>query len=86
MGCESISRISIIRKEPEWIRLDWKYQSFDSSLRASLGCWQSWMWVKRTSGINEASLKKGVYGSFRQWGVPYFGVLMIRILLFRVLY
>ena len=26
------------------------------------------------------------YGSFRKLGVPYFGVLMIRILLFRVLY
>ena len=29
---------------------------------------------------------KALYGSFRQWGVPYFGVLIIRILLFRVLY
>ena len=26
------------------------------------------------------------YGSFRKFGVPYFGVLIIRILLFRVLY
>ena len=26
------------------------------------------------------------YGSFRKLGVPYFGVLIIRILLFRVLY
>ena len=26
------------------------------------------------------------YGSFRKFGVPYFGVLKIRILLFRVLY
>ena len=26
------------------------------------------------------------YGSFRQLGVPYLGVLIIRILLFRVLY
>ena len=27
-----------------------------------------------------------IYGSFRKLGVPYFGVLIIRILLFRVLY
>ena len=26
------------------------------------------------------------YGSFRKFGLPYFGVLIIRILLFRVLY
>ena len=29
---------------------------------------------------------KGPHGSFRNLGVPYFGVLIIRILLFRVLY
>ena len=28
----------------------------------------------------------GSYGSFRKFGLPYFGVLIIRILLFRVLY
>ena len=28
----------------------------------------------------------GVHGSFRKLGVPYFGVLIIRILVFRVLY
>ena len=28
----------------------------------------------------------GLGGSFRKLGVPYFGVLIIRILLFRVLY
>ena len=28
----------------------------------------------------------GLYGSFRKLRVPYFGVLVIRILLFRVLY
>ena len=27
-----------------------------------------------------------LYGSFRRLGVPYFGVLIVRILLFRVLY
>ena len=27
-----------------------------------------------------------IYGSFRKLGVPYFGVLIIRILLFRVLH
>ena len=26
------------------------------------------------------------YGGFRKWGVPYFGVLIVRILLFRVLH
>ena len=31
-------------------------------------------------------LKSLRYGSFRNVGVPYFGVLIIRILLFRVLY
>ena len=36
-----------------------------------------------------ASYPKGpmqLYGSFRKFGVPYFGVLIIRILLFRVVY
>ena len=32
------------------------------------------------------SLKVSGCGSFRKFGVPYFGVLMIRILLVRVLY
>ena len=29
---------------------------------------------------------RSLCGSFRKWGVPYFGVLIMRILLFRVLY
>ena len=32
------------------------------------------------------SLFKCLYGSFRKLGVPYLGVLIVRILLFRVLY
>ena len=35
----------------------------------------------KTPKVNPTS-----YGSFRKLGVPYFGVLTIRILLFRVLY
>ena len=33
-----------------------------------------------------SSQKVSFYGGFRKFGVPYFGVLIIRILLYRVLY
>ena len=33
-----------------------------------------------------ASLQGGLYRSFRKLGIPYFGVLIVRILVFRVLY
>ena len=35
---------------------------------------------------DEMYFPKGPCGSFRTQGVPYFGVLIVRILLFRVLY
>ena len=50
------------------------------------------------AGLDKAEAKKATapwtlshcysstYGSFRKLGVPYFGVLIIRILLFRVLH
>ena len=43
--------------------------------------------VRANTGLrSEDCLGLGEYGSFRQWGVLYFGVLIVRILLFRVLY
>ena len=41
--------------------------------------------VLTTSG-RDLSVYIQLYGSFRKLGVPYFGVLIIRIPLFRVLY
>ena len=38
------------------------------------------------SNHNKALGNLVLYGSFRKLGVPHFGVLIIRILLFRVLY
>ena len=49
-------------------------------------------WVFRLSAAEQNTehacryLGVSVYGSFRKLGVPYFGVIIIRILLCRVLY
>ena len=39
-----------------------------------------------SSKTTPQTLKLVIYGSFRKVGVSFFGVLIIRILLFRVLY
>ena len=43
-------------------------------------------WLRQYRGRGSASAKCSTRGSFRKFGVPYFGVLIIRFLLFRVLY
>ena len=40
----------------------------------------------RSEDLEFGGLGLGVHGSFRKLGVSYFGVLIIRILLFRVLF
>ena len=42
--------------------------------------------ARRHQSGQAAPIPSARLGSFRKLGVPYFGVLMIRILLFRVLY
>ena len=49
--------------------------------RESVRLQDAWRWAGLT-----ALLVRTLHGSFRKLGVPYFGVLMIRILLFVVLY
>ena len=49
------------------------------AVRFNLGPWEP---DQETSGLYWGS----TYGSFRQLGIPYFGVLIMRILLLRVLY
>ena len=48
------------------------------------GVWVSFWGRSLGAGLTVPSGSK--FGSFRKLGVPYFGVLIIRILLFRVLY
>ena len=43
-------------------------------------------WAFGVYGLEFRVEWKGLSGSFRKLGVPYLGVLIIRILLFRVLY
>ena len=47
-----------------------------------------WHWPALILSLTLETLKASswLYGSFRKSGVPYFGVLIIRILVFRVLY
>ena len=78
-----------------------QFTDFKPQSRYYLYTWSPWEWICKAVDFlyslaflyvglydhaSDAQLQGPSYGSFRKLGVPYFGLLIIRILLFKVLY